>query len=301
MFIGLCSAKGSPGVTVSALALTLTWPRPVILAECDPAGGDLAAGFLHEVHLDGRGLAPLGASLRRGRLAEDFWGQLVDLTPEKGTALSRLVLPGLHEPGQARAWSDIDVPGGLTGWARLAQLLTGLAHPGHAAAEGNAGGAPALDARDVIADCGRLAAPHAPAEVLAAADVVLLVARPTLPSVRAAAVGLAELTASGAGPVGLLMVGDGDYAPGECAHQLGIRLIAALPTDPATARVLSLGGRTHRGRLLRAAAHAASALAGTPATGGQAAEPPGRQRSDLPGAWPPPTGPARVGGATGVR
>lgn len=260
MLIGLCSAKGSPGVTVSALALTLTWPRPVVLAECDPAGGDLAAGFLREIRLDGRGLARLGASLRRGRLAGDFWGQLVDLAPGKGTAMSRLVLPGLAEPGQARAWSDVETPGGSTGWRRLAQLFADLGQPGVAAGAGYADAGQAIDALDVIADCGRLTAPHAPTEVLANADAVVLVARPTLPSVRAAAVGLAALTATAAGPVSLLMVGDGEYPPSECARQLGVPLIAALPTDPTTAQVLSNGGETHRGRLLRAAAHAASAL-----------------------------------------
>jgi hypothetical protein len=33
----LLSPGGSAGVTTTALALALTWPRPVILAECDPA------------------------------------------------------------------------------------------------------------------------------------------------------------------------------------------------------------------------------------------------------------------------
>ena len=80
--IALCSAKGSPGVTVTALAFTLTWTRrPVILAECDPAGGDIAAGYLREVQLDGRGLGQLTASLHRGHLAEDSGDQLVDLAP----------------------------------------------------------------------------------------------------------------------------------------------------------------------------------------------------------------------------
>ena len=37
----LISAGGSPGVTTSALALTLGWPSRVILAECDPSGGDV--------------------------------------------------------------------------------------------------------------------------------------------------------------------------------------------------------------------------------------------------------------------
>src|SRR5204862_7128356 len=73
--IVLCSAKAAPGVTVTALAFTLTWNRPLILAECDPAGGDIAAGYLREVRLDGRGLGRLTASLGRRRLAEDLWTQ----------------------------------------------------------------------------------------------------------------------------------------------------------------------------------------------------------------------------------
>ena len=44
MLIALCSAKGAPGVTTSGLALTLSWPRGVVLAELDPAGGDVLAG-----------------------------------------------------------------------------------------------------------------------------------------------------------------------------------------------------------------------------------------------------------------
>jgi hypothetical protein len=281
----MCSAKGSPGVTVSALAMTLAWPGPVLLAECDPAGGDLAAGFLRETGMEGRGLAPLGASLRRGRLAEDLWSQLVDLAPGERTSLTRLVLPGFSEPGQARAWTDADAPGGPTGWHQLAALFTRLSSSqGRSGPVGETGGG---WRGEVIADCGRLAAPDQAVPVLAAADLVVLVARPVLPSVRAAAAGLADLSRQGIGPVGLLMVGDGDYAPAECARQLGVRLIAALPADPGTARVLSRGGRSYRGRLLRAAAHAGSALAGTTqqpgTTSGQAeGEPPDRTSSPGP-------------------
>ena len=42
----LVSAGGAPGVTTAALALALTWPSPVIVAECDPGGGDVLAGLL---------------------------------------------------------------------------------------------------------------------------------------------------------------------------------------------------------------------------------------------------------------
>ena len=49
----LISAGGSPGVTTSALALTLGWPSRVILAECDPSVGDILAGlFDGHLHAD---------------------------------------------------------------------------------------------------------------------------------------------------------------------------------------------------------------------------------------------------------
>ena len=43
--IVLVSPGGSPGVTTTGLALALAWPRKVVLAECDPAGGAVLAGL----------------------------------------------------------------------------------------------------------------------------------------------------------------------------------------------------------------------------------------------------------------
>ena len=45
MLIAFVSGKGAPGTSTSALALALAWPRLVLLAECDPRGGDLVWGF----------------------------------------------------------------------------------------------------------------------------------------------------------------------------------------------------------------------------------------------------------------
>ena len=49
--IALTSAKGSPGVTTTALALAWAWPqvapgRRVLVVDADMAGGDLAPGYL---------------------------------------------------------------------------------------------------------------------------------------------------------------------------------------------------------------------------------------------------------------
>jgi hypothetical protein len=47
IIVAVCSAKGSPGVTTLACALGAVWPndRQIVLAECDPSGGDIAARF----------------------------------------------------------------------------------------------------------------------------------------------------------------------------------------------------------------------------------------------------------------
>jgi hypothetical protein len=240
--VAFCSAKHSPGVSVTALACALTWTRPVILAECDPAGGDIAAGYLREVRLDGLGLGRLTASLHRRRLAEDLWAQLVDLAPGKDTAMKRLVLPGLPDPALAARWAERSTPSEPAGWEQLAQLFRSL--------EAGDGGF------DVIADCGRLAAQDPPTPIVAAADVVLLVLRPTLPAARAAAVALPILRAFSSAGVGLVTVGDGVYGGKELALELRTPVVAAMPDDPGTAAVLSSGGERHRARLLRAAARA---------------------------------------------
>jgi hypothetical protein len=232
--IAVCSAKGSPGATVTALACTLSWTRRTILAECDPAGGDIAAGYLREVPLADRGLAQLAVSLYRRRLAEDLWSQLVDLAPGNDTAMTRLVLPGLTDPAQAA--------GIAPGWEQLAHLFRSLEH--------------GASGYDVIADCGRLAAPYPPKPMLAAADVVLLVLRLTLPSIRASATALDGLRRNGVQRVSLVTVGDGAYTAQEVALELRASVAAALPDDPGTAAVLSEGGERQRGRLLRAAARA---------------------------------------------
>ncbi len=70
------SAKGSPGVTTTALLAAALWPRPALLLEADPAGGDVAArvpaadGGLLDTS---RGLLPLLTAARRGLDAAPSW------------------------------------------------------------------------------------------------------------------------------------------------------------------------------------------------------------------------------------
>ena len=79
--ISVCSAKGSPGVTTLACALGAVWPaeRRVMVAECDPSGGDIAARFGLSAK---RGMTSLILEARRS----------VSMTRSNWTTTSRLFL-----------------------------------------------------------------------------------------------------------------------------------------------------------------------------------------------------------------
>jgi hypothetical protein len=235
MLVALLSARGSPGVTTAALAMALAWPRPVVLAECDPAGGTIQAGYLAGGLPAGRGIGELAvASLRGDDLSGSWWGQLIDLHPPHRR---RLLLPGITDPVQAGALGPV--------WDRLGDWFTSLAHirPGF----------------DLVADCGRLVVPHAPWPLLARADVVLLVLPATLPGIAAAAPAVRALCGGLAehpgGVWGLALVGWGDQSPRTVAAELATPVLLVLPHDVRAARVLTRGG-TIRGSeaLIRAAA-----------------------------------------------
>ncbi len=64
----LTSAGGSPGVTTLAIGLALTWPRPVLLADCDPGAHQaVLAGYLHGQSSSGKGLLRVAEAHRDRR------------------------------------------------------------------------------------------------------------------------------------------------------------------------------------------------------------------------------------------
>ncbi|MFC8618401.1 ParA family protein [Micromonospora purpureochromogenes] len=233
--IALVSAKGSPGVTTTALACALSWHRRLVLAECDPAGGTILAGYLGGA-LDGpRGIGELAVGeLRDGNLETAFWSQLVDLDAPRR---ERLLLPGVVDPAQAGSVSPL--------WQRFADFFGSLEK-----------GQPPYD---VIVDCGRLQVAGPPWPVLRAAAVVLLVTRAQLPDLSATRSMIRAIERDFTehrvppGTLRLLVVGDG-HGKGEISKALRVSVIATLPADPRTAEVLSLGGTVRAGRpLMRAA------------------------------------------------
>lgn len=144
--VAFASAKGSPGVTTTALAMGALWPRPVIVAECDASGADVP---LRMERADGgvldpdRGLLSLAAAGRKG------------LHPDLVQAHTQRLVGGLdvlvgpRVPEQAAGMSNF--------WPLLGAALDGLA------------------GRDVLADCGRIGATTPQTAVLRAARLVVLV------------------------------------------------------------------------------------------------------------------------------
>ncbi|MDX6246836.1 MAG: hypothetical protein QOF10_196 [Kribbellaceae bacterium] len=147
----VAAAKGSPGVTTASVALAGAWQGDPILADLDPAGGDIALRYRDQagVPLDpDRGLLSLGAAVRRGSTEV----QLADHVQMLSGGLE--VLVGVTSPSQVQGLGPA--------WQHLARSLRSV--PG----------------RDVIADCGRLMPGSATVPVLQNADALLLVARPTV-------------------------------------------------------------------------------------------------------------------------
>jgi hypothetical protein len=251
--IALTSATGAPGVTTTCLALTLSWPRPVLLVEADPAGGDILAGFLRaEIRAD-RGLAYLALAARRDELVQQFPAQLVDLGPGKGT-VTRLLLPGVSDPAESA--------GVVAAWPRLVEFLVRLGNP----ADHPDG--PVNEPLDVVVDCGRCVTAHPPVPVLAGADAVLFVVRSTLRSVSGAAPVLAmlrrDVSRAGGDPdrIGLLVIEEGEYRSTDLGRALGAPVVATMPWRTREAAALSDGaGRAAEGGpLLRSAASTAEGL-----------------------------------------
>lgn len=151
--IALASAKGSPGTTITALALAAVWPTPVVLADVDPAGGDLlwrcrdrAGDPLDPDH----GLLSLGAAARRGAAETTLADHLQPIADDVR------VMVGVSSPDQLAGIGSV--------WSQIPALLS--AHH-----------------EDVLVDCGRVVPGSAALPVLLRADVVVFVVRPDLEGV----------------------------------------------------------------------------------------------------------------------
>lgn len=222
--IAVCSAKGAPGATTTALALALAWPLnggSVLLVDADPAGADLASGYLQGATGPGAGAGAVATA--RSDLVDAVHGSAVALDATG----SRLLLAGPAPLPPTR-------PGAAPVWSRLREL-------------DSTGG----ESWTVLVDVGRLPA-GADASLLAAADLVVLVTGSSLRAVAAARPAATVLRtaepAHSSSPRGwLLVVGERrPYPADEVASSLGLPLLGSLAWDPRAAVVLSDGASAGR-------------------------------------------------------
>lgn len=241
--IAVAADKGAPGVTTTAVALAALWPRRALLAEVDPAGGDLvyrSAGENGRPLDPGTGVLSLAATARRGIAAEQLW----DHSQRMAGGLD--VIVGLTSGDQAA---------GVAGqWGALGRAFGELAQSPHQEA-----------AADVVADCGRLGSDSPTLALLPHASVLLLVTRAqpeNLAHTRERVIALSnKLHGSGRGAaqlgkpqIGLLLITDfqsGTKLAGQvnemlAASHAGARVVGLIAEDLAGAE--QLAGR-RRGRL----------------------------------------------------
>lgn len=271
--IVVAADKGAPGVTTTALALASVWPNPVLLAECDPAGGDLMFRF---PALDGRQLDP-----RRGLLSLAVAGRR-DYQQQQVWPHAQKIQGGLDV---LVGVTNAEQGGGLAAmWQPLGVMLA------------------ALPGADVIADCGRLG-PDGPAyDLLGEAATVVLVTRPDLGDVirlrdRATAIVASAQRRGRRGiSLGVIVIADPKNlkaAQAEVAHALHqaglpVRLVCGMADDPKAAELLrgTWGGRLDKTLLLRTAREVAGQLLAEVA--GPAPVPPRRPADPPPALEPQP-------------
>jgi MinD-like ATPase involved in chromosome partitioning or flagellar assembly len=223
MMWALVSAKGSPGVTTLGLAAVATMaPGEGLLAELDPAGGDVAVWA--QSAYEAPGLMALAAAGRRG------------MTPELVAQYERAVGPGLAV---------------LLGPTDGAQATAALAStsPILAAALASRGGA-------VFADCGRFG-PGAPTTpVLASAETTVLLLRPVPGEIEHARCLVPTLRSVTADVVAVL-AGRKPCKPAEVAELLGVEVVGVVDRDVRTAEGLARAANLkalRRAPLVRSAA-----------------------------------------------
>jgi len=212
VLIGLLSAGGSPGVTTTALAMGSVWPAPVVVVDADPSGGDVAAAGGGMVDASLSNLLELVRLGRHNRLPQVLDSQIQ--TMPFGTP----VVVGFGDPGQV----------GAVSWSDLAAGLRAVQH------------------RDVLVDLGRWGIPFAPAALMRACDVLVMVVRTQTRALRRAERVLPlirqDLDRANPGNAGvdLLVVDDnGSFSAADISRRLRVHVIGELPYDPKAAAVFS--------------------------------------------------------------
>ncbi len=223
------SLSGSPGVTTTALAMTMTWPRSALLIEADTSRySTVLPGFLRAQVPHTRGIGELSViSSNSGALdLNHIWGQTISLVDDQPEgAPDRRLVAGFKDPAAARAMDSF--------WPQL----------GSAAASFDSMG------MDVLIHAGRSNISDRRHALLTLADTVVVVARPTLPDLVATHVRLPAIreelaTAGHEGALALVLVeaSSGPSLPSaEIRKAIGLEPAGRIAWDEKTAPVFSAG------------------------------------------------------------
>jgi hypothetical protein len=213
----LVSAKGAPGVTTAALAVTAAVEGPGLVVEMDPSGGDLEL-------LCGRhgveSLSRVAAGLRHGPDPDRVRSEMSRVAGEVPAVLAPL-------SGQQAEAALVSCG------ERLGGVLAGM---------------PEL----VVADGGRWSPGQPSASRIVGAGVVGVVCQANAVSVGHARALVEELGVFGAGQVVVVVVGERPYRLGEVQSVFAVPVIGPLAVDPAGVAALlrDAGGRRYRFTML---------------------------------------------------
>ena len=157
----LTSASGSPGVTTTAIGLTVHWPESCLLVDADYQQAVLA-GYLQGRQVPAGGIVHvINAARISPNVREAVWRQSVPLPEDNPDGRRRLLLPGLVSAQTADALRQ--------SWLPIATALRDLDDAGI----------------DIILDLGRMTPIGIPPALLNAASYVLLMSKPTMRAVGA--------------------------------------------------------------------------------------------------------------------
>lgn len=226
--VALANAKGSPGTTTTALALAITWPRPILLVEADLAGASILAGYFRGQLAHDRGLSKLAIAHSHGDLAASLWDQTLSLVQNNP---DKKLLPGIISPHLAPSVANL--------WGALANQFLALERGG----------------TDVLVDLGRLGPGGRDDRepLLRLADQVVLTTGSRLPDIASvrelvrSRTSVAEAAARDLTNLAVLTIGPGrPYSANEIAHTLSLGSVGSIAWDPSNAEVLSVGAPTGR-------------------------------------------------------
>jgi hypothetical protein len=236
--IAFFSAKGAPGATTTAMLVASLWPRQVLLADCDPAGGDVG---LRLPSPEGRPLDLYQGLLSLLPVARRSLSPEVVLEHAQSTLGGGEVLVGLSGPEQALAGGPV--------WSTIAAALGELTD------------------RDTILDVGRLDARSPVLPLVTSAQLAVCVVQATLSGVYASRARLRTLLpalvgSDGSGPRVGFLVRAADARQAESAASVihsefpNLAYLGHLVTDPVGAGIFDSApvSRPERTLLVRSGA-----------------------------------------------